>query len=105
MPRQRDLDDEDGTIVTASAPTPPALLHRRPRTDQRLPSAAPQAPTLTEMVFRSSERALQRGLRQPRKPSLCVPKWLGSAKRPLKSVRSWALDSATTACNTPECLV
>src|SRR5437870_2775999 len=62
MPRQRDLDDEDGTIVTASAPTPPALLHRRPRTDQRLPSAAPQAPTLTEMVFRSPERALQRGL-------------------------------------------
>ena len=43
--------------MTVSAPTSPEPLHRRPRTDQRLLSAAPQAPTLTEMVFRSCERA------------------------------------------------
>ena len=49
MPRQRDPNAEDGTIVTASAPTSPAPLHRRPRTDQRVLSAAPEAPPLTEM--------------------------------------------------------
>ena len=54
---QRDLNDTDGTIVTVSAPTSPELLHRRPRTDQRLLLAAPQALPLTEMVFRSCERA------------------------------------------------
>src|SRR5918911_2872613 len=49
MPRQRDPNAEDSTIVTASAPTSPAPLHRRPRTDQRLLSAAPEALPLTEM--------------------------------------------------------
>src|SRR5947199_3475524 len=100
MPRQRDLDDEDGTIVTASAPTPPALLHRRPRTNQRLPSAAPQAPTLTEMVFRARERALKRGLSNRGNRACTFRSGLGSAKHQLKSVRSWTLDSATTACDT-----
>jgi len=55
---QRDLNDTDGTIVTVSAPTSPEPLHRRPRTDQRLLSAAPEAPPLTEMVFGSFERVL-----------------------------------------------
>ena len=58
MPQQRDLNDEDGTIVTMSAPTPPAPLHRRPRTDQRLLSAAPEALPLTEMHLRSLSGAL-----------------------------------------------
>ena len=49
MRRQRDPNAEDGTIVPVSAPTSPAPLHRRPRTDQRLLSAAPEALPLTEM--------------------------------------------------------
>ena len=49
IPPQRDLNNEDGTIATASAPTSPEPLHRRPRTDQRLLSAAPEALPLTEM--------------------------------------------------------
>jgi len=40
-----------------SAPVSPEPLHRRPRTDQRLLSAAPEALPLTKMVFRSFERA------------------------------------------------
>jgi hypothetical protein len=39
-----------------SAPISPEPLHGRPRTNQRLLSAAPQAPPLTETVFRSFER-------------------------------------------------
>ena len=58
MQRRRDLNDGSATIVTVSAPTSPAPLHRRPRTDQHLLSAAPEAPPLTEMVFGSSERVL-----------------------------------------------
>ena len=49
LPRQRDPNAEDGTIVTVSAPTSPAPLHRRQPTDQRLLSAAPEALPLTEM--------------------------------------------------------
>ena len=51
---QQDLNDTDGTMVTVSAPTLPEPLHRHPRTDQRLLSAAPEAPPLTEMVFGTS---------------------------------------------------
>ena len=51
------LNDGDSTIVTASAPNSPALLHRRPRTDQRLLPAALAAPPLTEMVFGLRESA------------------------------------------------
>ena len=53
MQRQRDLDDGNGTIVTVSTPIWPAPLHRRPRTDQRLLSAAHEALPLTEMHLRS----------------------------------------------------
>jgi len=49
--RHRNLADGNGAIVTVSAPISPEPLHRRPRTDQRLLSAAPEAPPLTEMVF------------------------------------------------------
>src|SRR5438105_14308836 len=82
MPRQRALDDEDGTIVTVSAPTPPALLHRRPRTDQRLPSAAPQAPTLIEIPFQSAS-----ALEAP--PRVNVGQFVGAgAVAPAASARS-----------------
>jgi len=49
--QQPTLNREDGTLVTASATPSPGPLHRRPRTDQRLLSAAPEALPLTEMVF------------------------------------------------------
>ena len=55
---RRDLNERDGTIVAVSVPTSPEPLHRRPRTDQRLLSAAPEAPPLTEMVFGPSELLL-----------------------------------------------
>src|SRR5438477_1683298 len=54
---QRSLNGEDGTCVAADARNSPALLHRRPRTDQRLLPAALAAPPLTEMVFGPCERA------------------------------------------------
>src|SRR5712691_2432990 len=50
MPRQRELSDGSGTIVTAGTPTSPEPLHRRPRTDQRLPLAALEALPLTECI-------------------------------------------------------
>jgi len=56
--RQRDLNDGGETIVTVTGRTSPEPLHRRPRTDQRLLSAAPEAPPLTEMVFGPSELLL-----------------------------------------------
>ena len=34
--QQRDLNDGDGTIVTAGAPNSTPLLRRRPQTDHRL---------------------------------------------------------------------
>ena len=37
--QQRDLNDGDGTIVTAGAPNSPPLL-RRPQTDHCLPDVA-----------------------------------------------------------------
>src|SRR5437868_986759 len=54
---QRSLGDEDGTCVPADARNSPAPLHRRPRTDRRLLSAALAAPTLTEMVLGPCEHA------------------------------------------------
>ena len=78
MQRQRDLNDGSGTIVTVSAPTSPAPLHRRPRTDQRLLSAAPQALPLTEMVFQSFERA--RPAEQRLAPVLPLPAFRASER-------------------------
>ena len=56
---QRTLSDEDGTCVPADARNSPALLHRRPRTDQRLLPSALAAPTLTKWY---SDRASMRRL-------------------------------------------
>src|SRR5438270_148908 len=61
---QLSLNGEDGTCVAADARNSPAPLHRRPRTDQRLLSAAPEAPTLTEMVLGPCERTPPRMIAQ-----------------------------------------